>query len=140
MRQGGGRNMFCFSPSQVPILHPVVLDPDLAQDLDCRDFSEPGGSQRITHRGEDFPGRPLQSLWPQRVDLPPMWASDSLRCDAHSDGSTRHHSAPKANQAPPQPGCSRAKRRAFATHMCLFIARMRGQDMRLRRCTGVPAL
>jgi hypothetical protein len=38
--QGGGRNIVCISSSQLPILHPVVLDPDLAQDLDRRDFSQ----------------------------------------------------------------------------------------------------
>jgi hypothetical protein len=34
----------CLSPAQLLILHPVVLHPDLAQDLDRRDFSYPSWS------------------------------------------------------------------------------------------------
>ncbi len=54
-KQRGKRDMVCCSPPQVPILHAVVLDADLAQRLDCWDCSQKGGIQRIKHCGEDFP-------------------------------------------------------------------------------------
>jgi hypothetical protein len=62
MRQGGRRNMFRFSPAQVPILHPIVLDPDLAQDLSRRDFSQKGRepADQTLRRGLSI--RPLPSL------------------------------------------------------------------------------
>jgi len=47
--QRGRGKIFRLSPPQVLILHPVVLDPNPTQGLECRDRSGKGGSERITH-------------------------------------------------------------------------------------------
>jgi len=52
--QRGGGKIFCFSPSELPVLKEVVLDPDPTQDLDRRNLPQPVGSQRIEHGSQHF--------------------------------------------------------------------------------------
>ena len=99
------RKILSASPAELPLDPDVVLEPDTAQELDCRDLTQEG--RGISSVDSHQQGRAIATdEWSRLPDAPAGFVGDgSPQSEVHSGQPTRHRCGPKATQAPPQQGC-----------------------------------